>query len=275
MWAAPDAIPARSGDAPGMPAPRPTSTLFPSVLCGTDNSASGVAARRQARWLAGSNGLVELAPQRELTDLGSRALAERCLGHDLLVLGSEGSARTLIACAPVPVLLARWCPVDRDVTDEILVAVGDHAGAERAAQLAAQLAVRRGGSVSVVPAPGRSHDLSRAIAATQRIVLCTAGMTPRLLSEVARPEVAIARAAAQIGASLLVLGTGDDAWSAAEAADIARHTGCSLLAVPGLTARSARESSRSRRTDTPRRTGRSPYRSRGRSRTRTGRARRA
>jgi nucleotide-binding universal stress UspA family protein len=268
-------MPARSGDSPGMPAPRPTSTLFTSVLCGTDNSASGAAARHQAAWLAGSDGLVELVPRHELTDLGSRALAERCRGHDLLVLGSEGNARTLIACAPVPVLFARWCPAGRDVTDEILVAVGDHAGAERAAELAAELAVRRRGSVSVVPAPGRIHDLSRAIAATQRIVLCTAGTTPRLLSELARPEVAIARAAAQVGASLLVLGVGDDAWSAAEAADIARHTGCSLLAVPGLTARSARESSRSRRRGTPRRTDRSPYRSRGRSRTRTGRAARA
>jgi nucleotide-binding universal stress UspA family protein len=268
-------MPGRSGDAGGMPAPRHISTLFTSVLCGTDNSASGVAARRQAAWLAGPDGLVELAPRRELTDLGSRALAERCRGHDLLVLGSEGDARTLIAGAPVPVLLARWCATGRDVTDEILVAVGDHAGAGRAAELAAHLAVRRRGSVSVVPAPGRIHDLARAIAATERIVLCTAGMMPRMLGEVARPQATIPRAAAQIGASLIVLGVGDDAWSAEEAADIARHTGCSLLAVPELTARSARESSRSRHTGTQRRTGRSPYRSRDRSRRRTDRARRA
>jgi nucleotide-binding universal stress UspA family protein len=258
-----------------MPAPRPPSTLFNSVLCGIDNSASGVAAGRQAAWLAGPDGLVELVPRRELTDLGSRALAERCRGRDLLVLGSEGDGRAQIAGAPVPLLLARWCPAGRDVTDEILVAVGDHAGAGRAAELAAQLAVRRRGSVSIVPAPGRIHDLSRAIAATQRIVLCTAGTMPRMQGEVARPAATIPSAAAQIGASMIVLGVGDDAWSAEEAADIARHAGCSLLAVPELTARSARESSRSRRTGTPRRTGRSPYRSRGRSRRRTGPARRA
>jgi nucleotide-binding universal stress UspA family protein len=275
MWTAPDGNPARSGDARRMPAHRPTSTLFNSVLCGTDNSASGVAARRQAAWLAGPDGLVELIPRRELTDLGARALAQRCRGNDLLVLGSEGNAQTLLAGAPVPVLLARSCPADRDVTDEILVAVGDHAGARRAAELAAHLAFRRRGSVSVVPAPGRIHDLSRAIAATQRIVLSTAGTMPRMVGEAGRPERAIAKAAAQVGASLVVLGVGDDAWSTAEAADIARHTGCSVLAVPEAITRSARESSRSRRTGTPRRTDRSPYRSRGRSRTRTGRARRA
>ena len=255
-----------------MPAARDTPTLFASVLCGTDNSASGVAARRQAAWLAGPDGLVELVPRRELTDLRSRPLAERCRDYDLLVLGSEGDDQKLIAGARVPVLLARWCPAGRDVTDEILVAVGDHAGAERAAKLAAHLAVRRRGSVSVIPAPGRSRDMTRAIAATQRIVLCTAAMTPRVLSELAKPEVAISRAAAQVGASLLVLGVGDDAWSATEAADIARHAGCSFLAVPELTARSARESSRSRRTDTPRRTDRSHSRSRGRSLTRTSQA---
>jgi hypothetical protein len=255
-----------------MPAVRDTPSLFASVLCGTDNSASGVVARRQATWLAGPDGLVELIPRRELTDLASQPLAERCRDYDLLVIGSEGDRQTPIVSAPVPALLARWCPAGRDVTDEILVAVGDHAGTGRAAELAAQLAVRRRGSVSLVPAPGRSHDLSRAIAATQRIVLCTAGTTPRML---ARPEANIPRAAAEIGASLVVLGVGHDAWNAEEAADIARHIGCSVLVVPELTTRSARESSRSRRRGTPQRRARSPYRSRGRSRRRTGRARRA
>ena len=259
-----------------MPAPALHPTPFPSVLCGADNGQTGVAARRQATWLAGEDGLVEVVPRRELTDAGAPALAGRCKGHDLLVVGSEADAHALIAAAPIPVLLARWCPLDRDVTDEILVAVGDHAGAARAAELAALLAASRRGSVSVVAVPGRSRELARAIAATQRIVLSTAGTSAPLVRELARPEVAIPRAAAQIGASLLVVGVGDDAWSAAEAGHIARHAACSLLAVPDrVSARSAPVSSRSRRTDTQRHIDRSPYRSPDRSRRHTVPAHRA
>ncbi len=259
-----------------MPVPCPYSTLFTSVLCGADNGPMGVTARRQAAWLAGADGLVEVVPPRELTDAGAPALAGRCTGYDLLVLGSKANALAMIAAAPIPVLLARWCPLDRDVTDEILVAVGDHAGAARAAELAALLAVRRRGSVSVVAVPGRRHELARAIAATQRIVLSATGTSVRLLSELARPEVVISGAAAQIGASLLVVSVGDDAWSAVEAGDIARHAGCSLLAVPdSLIARSAPASSRSRRTDIQRHRDRSPYRSPDRSRMHSGPARRA
>ena len=259
-----------------MPAAAPYPTPFPSVLCGADNGQMGIAARRQAVWLAGEDGLVEVIPRRELTDAGAAALADRCKGHDLLVVGSEANAHALIAAAPIPVLLARWCPLDRDVTDEILVAVGDHSGAARAAELAALLAVRRRGSVSVVAVPGRTRELARAIAATQRIVLCTAGTSAPLLGELASPELVIPRAAAQIGASLLVAGVGDDAWSAAEAGDVARHAACSLLAVPDrVSARSAPASSRSRRTDTQRHIDRSPYRSPDRSRRHTAPARRA
>jgi hypothetical protein len=259
-----------------MPAPAPYPTPFPTVLCGADNGQAGVAARRQAAWLAGEDGVVEVVPLREIADAGAPALADRCRGHDLLVVGSEANAPALIAAAPIPVLLARWCPLDHDVTDEIIVAVGDHARAVAAAELAALLAVRHRGSVSVVAVPGRTRGLARAIAATQRIVLCTAGTSAPLLGELARPEVAIPRAAAQIGASLLVVGVGDDAWSAAEAGHIARHAACSLLAVPDrVSARSAPMSSRSRRTDTQRHIDRSPYRSPDRSRRHTVPARRA
>src|SRR3954452_5328305 len=123
--------------------------LFPSVLCGTDNSSSGIAACRQAAWLSHPDGSLELAPTRALTAHGYEELARRCDGHDLLVLGSEPASQALIAHAPIPVLLARWCPEGHDVTDRILVAVGDHPGAERAASLAAEIASRHRGTVAV------------------------------------------------------------------------------------------------------------------------------
>ena len=46
------------------------------------------------------------------------------------------------------------------------------------------------------------------------------------------PELAVPRAAGDIGASLIVVSVGDDAWDATLASDIARRAGCSLLTVP-------------------------------------------
>ena len=212
--------------------PFPPTPLFSSVLCGTDNGPSGIAARRQAAWLAEPEGALELAPTRELTGHGPSALVDRCEGHDLLVLGSERDSHALLRHVPIPVLLARWCPEDRDVTDVILVAVGDHAGAARAATLASRIARRHRGSMSVVAVPGRSRDLEHALAATERIILCTSGTTARVLGGPARPELAVPMAATEVGASLLVVGVGDDAWDAALASDIARRAGCSMLAIP-------------------------------------------
>ena len=126
-------------------------------------------------------------------------------------------------------------PDGRDVTDEILVVVGDQAGSSRAAELGARIARRHRGSVSVVAAPGRSRDLEHTLAVSGRIILCTAGTTPRVVSEFAAPELAVPTAAAEIGASLVVVGVGDDAWDPAIASDIARRTGCSLLTVPAPT----------------------------------------
>ena len=206
--------------------------LFRSILCGTDNGPSGVAALRQAAWLSHPDGALELVATRALTGHGPHALAGHCEGHDLVVLGSESAAHALLPHAPIPLLLARFCPEGRDVTDQILVAVGDHPGAARAASLAAGIALRHRGAVSVVAAPGHSAGLARAIAASSRIVLCTAGVAPEVLGEAAPPEIAVPHAALETGASLLVIGVGNDAWDGPMAVDIARRTGCSVLAVP-------------------------------------------
>ncbi len=207
--------------------------LFSSILCGTDNGPAGVAARRQAEWL--SDGTVDLVPTRELTAHGPAALAEHVTGHDLIVLGSEPAAHVLLPHVAIPALLVRWCPDGYDVTDRILVAVGDHAGAARVATLAAEIARRHGGEVSLVAAPGRSHDLDRALAATGRILVTALGASPHVLGELAPPEVAVPAVAARCRASLLIAGVGDDAWDAAYVSELARRTGCSTLAVPAPT----------------------------------------
>lgn len=203
--------------------------VFPSILCGTDNGAAGIAARRQAAWLAEDAAALDIVSARELTGLGPDLLRQRCFPHDLLVLPA-GSHEHALAHAGIPVLLAGWCPEGKYVTDDILVAVDHRAGAMRAARLAALMAERHRGSVSIVAAPPRSRELDRALAAGSRIILSTVGTAPQLLGAVDWPERAIAKATAAIGASLLVLGV--DSLSPTPAADIARFAGCSVLAIP-------------------------------------------
>jgi hypothetical protein len=223
-----------SGTATVNPMPRtlPADPLFATILCGADNLSGGVVARRHAGWLAEPDADLDIVPASSLLQDDRGALAERCEDYDLLVLPDSDSTRALVGEVPIPVLLARWCLYDRDLTDEILVAASTRAGAERAAELAARLARSRGGSVTVVAAPRRSPELARAIAASSRIIFSTAGKPPRVLGEAAPPEISIQRAAVQIGASLLVVAVGGDAWDAALVADVARFAGCSVLTVP-------------------------------------------
>ena len=211
-----------------MTRPPATSPLFPSILCGADNSAAGVAARRQAQWLAEPEGELEVVPTRALAGLAPAPLVRRCEPHDLLVLPSLAETHAIASRAGVPVLLASWCPAGKDVTDEILVAVGDARGTARASRLAAQIAGRHRGQVSIVAPPPRSRELDRAIAASRRIVVNTIGAAPHLIGEIDPPHRAVAKAVADLGATLLVVGAGDPAL----VAELARFAGCSVLAVP-------------------------------------------
>jgi hypothetical protein len=205
---------------------------FRSILCGAHQGPTGVAARRQAAWLAGAEGAVEFDCPRALTGHGIARLAERCADHDLLVLPADEATPSLIPHVPIPLLLARWCPPGRDLTDRILVVVGDHPGSARAAALAAGLATRHRGSVAVVAAPGRSRALERALAAADRIIVRATGTAPEIHGELARPALAVPGAAARTGASLLVTAIGDDAWDPETASDFGRFTACSVLTVP-------------------------------------------
>jgi hypothetical protein len=206
--------------------------LFPSILCGAHNGPTGIAARRQAAWLSGADGVVEIDTPRALTGHGTAVLAERCEGHDLLVLPADETTPRLIPDSPIPVLLARWCPGGHDLTDRILVVVGEHTGSSRAASLAADLANRHRGAVAVVAVPGRSRQLEHALAAAERIIVRTTGAAPAVHDALSRPALAVPGAAARTGASLLVTAIGDDAWEPETASDFGRFSACSVLTVP-------------------------------------------
>jgi hypothetical protein len=212
--------------------PLPT-PAFRAVLCAADNSASGVAARRQAAWVAGDEHAVDFLPVRAITLATPQELRHRCSGHDLLVIGADADVQALVRHATIPVLFARWCETGSDVTDAILVAVGQRDGAARAAEIAGRLARHHDASVSLVAAPGCSRELSRALATAGRVVLQATGSAPPIVSDVAPAWVAVPRAADLGHASLIVLGIGGDDRSHREAAsDIARFAHCSVLVVP-------------------------------------------
>ena len=215
-----------------MPSPLPSAPIFGSVLCGTDNGPSGVAARRQAAWLAGADGALTHVPTAALTRHGWDALEELCARHDLIVLGADPAAHHVVEHARIPVLQARWCPGGLDVTDNILVAVSDAGDSLGAADLAGRIAARHRGSVSLVVAPGRDPSLARGVAASGRILLRATGAAPRVLGDLAPPELNVPATAMDIGATLLMMGIPAGTAGRRLAVDLARRSGCSALTVP-------------------------------------------
>jgi nucleotide-binding universal stress UspA family protein len=206
---------------------------FSSVLCGIDNTANGRAARDQAVLLASPGARIELVPFPQLMRHGDRALHDACEGHDLLALGAGTGAFRAVDQLPIPVLIARWCPLPTDVTRTILVPVDDSPESSRAVVLAGRLAAASGGTVAILAAPARDPALERAIVASRRILLQTTGAVPRLLGDPLPPEEAIRAAAVALTASLVVLGTGRSERARRITAQIAGRVGSSVLAVPG------------------------------------------
>jgi nucleotide-binding universal stress UspA family protein len=205
---------------------------FSSVLCGIDSGANGRAARDQAALLASPGGRVELVPFPQLLRHGDRALHDACEGHDLLVLGAGTGAFRAVEHVPIPVLIARWCPLLTDVTGTILVPIDDSPESSRAVVLAGRLAAVHGGTVAILAAPPRDAALQRAIAAGRRILLQTTGAAPRLVGEQLPREEAIRSAAVAVTASLVVLSSGHSENAKRITAQIAGRVGSSVLAIP-------------------------------------------
>ena len=158
-------------------------------------------------------------------------LMDRCAGRDLLVIGADADPHALVRQLTIPVLFARWCQSGNEVTDSILVAVGQRGGTARAAELAGRLARRHRAAVSLVAVPAASHELTRALATAGRIVLQTTGSAPRIVGDVTPAWITGPRAVTASQASLVVLGIGDDGSDRETACDIARFAGCSVLIV--------------------------------------------
>jgi nucleotide-binding universal stress UspA family protein len=206
--------------------------VFGSVLCAIDGSANAQAAWRHAALLASPGGVVETVSESQLIRYAQRAPHRDCNGHDLLVVGAGVASYAAVLNAPIPILIARCCPLGTQVTDTILVPIDDSPQSSHAVVLAGRLAAGHGGTVTMLPAPPRDPSFQRAIAAGGRVLLRATGAAPRVLGDQLPPERSIPSAAASITASLVVLGCGTKEMDRRIAAQVIGSLGCSALVVP-------------------------------------------
>ena len=159
-------------------------------------------------------------------------MRDTCSGHDLLALGGGAGALTAVVNAPIPILIARLCPLGTEVTDTVVVSVDDSPESSRAVELAGALAAAHGRTVTILAAPPSDPAFDRAIAASFRVLLRATGKIPRVYGEPRPLERRIPPAAASLTASLVVLGCGRSQSERRRIAAIAGAIGCSVLVVP-------------------------------------------
>jgi nucleotide-binding universal stress UspA family protein len=205
---------------------------FRSVICANDRTVTDSAARHQAALLASPGATVKLVSSAQLTHHGQRALRDTCDGYDLLALGGGAAAFTAVVNAPIPILIARLCPLGTEVTDTVVVSVDTSPESNRAVELAGVLAAAHGRTVTILAAPPADPAFERAIAASFRVLLRATGTIPRVYGEPRPPERTIPPAAASLTASLVVLGSGRSQSERRRTAVIAGAIGCSVLVVP-------------------------------------------
>lgn len=149
-------------------------------------------------------------------DAGPRLL-DAAAAHDLLVVGvSERSrvggiligraAAAALHRATVPVLVARRPPAAA-FPRSILLATDGSESSNGAVELAALLARRHDARLTVIAGSAqtavRRHELARQAAGLFAATTCE----PLIIDTVGKPHVAIARAAEEIGASLVITGS--------------------------------------------------------------------
>jgi nucleotide-binding universal stress UspA family protein len=133
------------------------------------------------------------------------------------------------------VLVARRPPAD-DFGDSVLLAVDGSPSCLPAADVAGRVAVRTGGRVAIVSAPGHGEAIRRTLAEAARRLRNATGSDPVILDETGAAHRAVASAAVAIGASLVVTGsrwlTGVEALHSVSER-IAHTAPCSVLVVRG------------------------------------------
>jgi nucleotide-binding universal stress UspA family protein len=150
-------------------------------------------------------------PRRVLVDTGR--------ANDLLVLGghvhSRGEGMVLgsvavyaLHAAPIPVLIARPVPGGRRLGERVMVAAAGVEGDRQAAQVAASLAQRAGGSLTFLHVEGpRGPDVHRHLAEASADAIAVTGTEPMVVSVKGHGPDALVALADELEATLLVLGS--------------------------------------------------------------------
>ncbi|HET9738351.1 MAG TPA: universal stress protein [Solirubrobacteraceae bacterium] len=200
---------------------------------------------RRARDEARELGVRTPIAMEEEGDDPAKRLMELAGGHDLLVLGMRGHSRAggiMVGSAasaalhrsPVPVLVARRPPEGVDFPSRILLASDGTTGSDAATDHAAQLAARFGSHVAMVAAGDHEAPVRRVLAEQATRIMALTGAEPVILDRPGPPHRAVAEAARDFDASLVVTGsrglTGVAALKSASER-IAHAAPCSVLVV--------------------------------------------
>jgi nucleotide-binding universal stress UspA family protein len=178
-------------------------------------------------------------------------LIELAAGHDLLVIGMPGHSRAggiifgsaataALHRSPVPVLVARRPPPGVGFPSRILLASDGTPQSDRATELTARLAVHHGAGVDILAARDHEAPFRRGLAEHTARIMAATGTEPVVLDEAGPTHRAVAIAAGELRASLVVAGSrGLAGLSALRSASerIAHAAPCSVLVVrPAATA---------------------------------------
>jgi nucleotide-binding universal stress UspA family protein len=184
-------------------------------------------------------------PMEEESDDPTRKLMDLVAGHDLLVLGMRGHSRAggiMVGSAasaalhrsPVPVLVARRPPEGIDFPSRILLASDGTTQSDAATGHAAQLAARFGSYVAIVAAGDHEAPVRRGLAEQAARIKALTGSEPEILDRPGSPHHAVAEAARDFEASLVVTGSrGLSGVAALKSASerIAHAAPCSVLVI--------------------------------------------
>lgn len=230
----------------------------PNRMAGTGAARAGraLAEARQAARNAGVAASIELRHHAD----PRRALVEAARESDLLVLGGHvhwrgegmllGSAAVYaLHAAAVPVLVARPVPSGGPLAGRVLVAAAGAEGDRRAARAAAMLVARDGGSVTLLHVEGpHGPDVHRHLAEAATDAYALTGTEPVVVVVKGHGPDAVAAAADELDASLLVLGSRSLAGVRAFASvseRVGAHARCPVLVMRDQASADGRFASRS------------------------------
>jgi nucleotide-binding universal stress UspA family protein len=181
----------------------------------------------------------------EHSDDPARRLIELAAGQDLLVLGIAGHSRAggimlgsaasaALHRSPVPVLVARRPPESVEFPSRIVLASDGTPMSDAATDMTARIAARHGAHVAIVAARDGEAPFRRGLAEHAAQIMTATGTEPVILSAGGPPHRAVADAARDFRAALVITGsrglTGISAFRSVSER-IAHAAPCSVLVI--------------------------------------------